>query len=128
MSDDDVEKDVREDTVWQRPTWRLGTNGPVNLKSAINFNSIHDPFDILHNTQPKVGANPTNKNIYSSELAHALAIFGLKQPGDAANIKQRYKELVKRFHPDTNGLDINSDERIKDINQAYKILIDFFAS
>ncbi len=128
MSDDDVEADVREDTVWQRPTWRLGTNGPINLESAINVNSIHDPFDILHNTKSKAGTHPTNKNIYSSELVHALAVFGLKQPGNAPNIKQRYKELVKRYHPDANGLDVDTDEKIKDVNQAYKILIDFFTT
>jgi len=125
MSDDDVEADVRKDTVWQRPTWRLGTNDPANLESAVNFNSIHDPFDILHNMRPKVGAHSAKETIYSSEQFRALAIFGLERPGNISNIKQRYKELVKRYHPDAKGLDANSDEKIKDVNQAYKILIDF---
>jgi len=128
MSDDDVEADVRKDTVWQRPTWRLGTNGPANLEFTVNINSIHDPFDILHNTRPKAGPHTSNENIYSSEQVRALAIFGLERPGDAANIKQRYKELVKRFHPDAKGLGESSDEKIKDVNQAYKTLLDFIAS
>ena len=125
MSDDDVEADVRKDTVWQRPTWRIGSNNSRNLESTINFNMIRDHFDILHNTRPKISPNSLNVDTYSSEQAHALAIFGLQRPGDAANIKQRYKELVKRYHPDAKGLDVNSDEKIKDVNQAYKILIDF---
>ena len=125
MSDDDVEADVRKDTVWQRPTWRLGTNDPANLESAVNFNSIHDPFDILHNMRPKFDTHSANEIIYSSEQFRALAIFGLERPGNISNIKQRYKELVKRYHPDAKGLDGNSDEKIKDVNQAYKILIDF---
>lgn len=128
MSDDDVEADVRKDTVWQRPSWRLGTNGPLNLESAVNYNSIHDPFDILQNTQPKFDFHTSNKSIYSSEQARALAIFGLERPGDAANIKQRYKKLVKRYHPDTKGLHVSSDEKIKDVNQAYKTLLDFVTS
>jgi hypothetical protein len=125
MSDEDVEKDVRKDTVWQRPTWRLGTNGPINLEFAINFNSIHDPYDILHNTRPKVDPHSSNKKIYSSEQTHALTVFGLEQPGDAANIKKRYKKLVKRYHPDAKGSGIKFDEKIRDVNQAYKVLIDF---
>ena len=125
MSDDDVEEDVRKDTVWQRPTWRLGTNDPANLESVVNFNSIHDPFDILHNMRPKFDTHSANEFIYSSEQFRALAIFGLERPGNISNIKQRYKELVKRYHPDAKGLDANSDEKIKDVNQAYKILIDF---
>jgi hypothetical protein len=128
MNDDDVEADVRKDTVWQRPTWRLGTNNSGNLESAVNLNSIHDPFDVLHNARLKAGLHSLNETIYSSEQVRALAIFGLKRPGNAANIKQRYKELVKRYHPDTKGLDVNSDEIIKDVNQAYKILTDFITS
>ena len=125
MSDDDVEEDVRKDTVWQRPTWRLGTNDATNLGSVLNFNSIHDSFDVLHNMRPNVGTHSANEPIYSSEQFRALAIFGLERPGNISNIKQRYKELVKRYHPDAKGLDANSDEKIKDVNQAYKILIDF---
>jgi len=128
MSDDDVEADVRKDTVWQRPTWRLGTNGPQNLEYAIKFNSIHDSFNILHNTRPRVDPHKSNERIYSSEQARALDVFGLEQPGNSANIKQRYKELVKRYHPDAKGLEKNSDEKIRDVNQAYKILIDLVAS
>jgi hypothetical protein len=128
MSDDDVEADVRNDTIWQRSTWRLGTNGSANFESTVCFNSIHDPFDILYNMQPKSGHHSSNEIIYSSEQARALTIFGLDRPGDATNIKQRYKELVKRHHPDANRLGMNSDEKIKDVNKAYEILIDFIAS
>ena len=128
MSDDEVEADVRRDTVWQRPSWRLGANETANLESAINLNSIHDPFDILHKAR-STGDNSSSSDIkYSSDQTRALAIFGLDRPGDAVSIKQRYKELVKRYHPDAKGADASSDEKIKDVNQAYKILMDFIGS
>ena len=128
MSDDEVEADVRKDTVWQRPSWRLGANDTANLESAINFNSIHDPFDILHNARPTGNSSSSSDAVYSSEQTRALAIFGLDRPGDAVSIKQRYKELVKRYHPDAKGADASSDEKIKDVNQAYKVLMDFIGS
>ena len=38
-------------------------------------------------------------------------------------VKARYKALVKRHHPDANGGDKESEERLKVINQAYSALM-----
>jgi DnaJ-class molecular chaperone len=37
-------------------------------------------------------------------------------------IKTRFKELVKRHHPDANGGDNRSEDRLRDIIQAYNHL------
>jgi DnaJ-class molecular chaperone len=37
-------------------------------------------------------------------------------------IKARYKELVKRFHPDANGGDRGAEERLKQVIKAYGVL------
>ena len=37
-------------------------------------------------------------------------------------IKVRFKELVKRHHPDANGGDRSSEERLREIIQAYNYL------
>jgi len=39
------------------------------------------------------------------------------------DIKMRYKQLVKRFHPDANGGDKRAEERFKLINEAYRSLM-----
>ena len=52
----------------------------------------------------------------------ALRLLGLKPPPVFAEIKARYKELVKRFHPDANGGDKGAEEQLKLINQAYSTL------
>ncbi len=128
MSDDEVEADVRQDTVWHRPTWRLGTNDPANLESAVNFESINDPFDVLKNARPGKASNSPQDPSYNSEQKRALTIFGLESPGTVESIKQRYKELVKRYHPDVIGKNAKSDEKIKDVNHAYRVLMDFVSS
>jgi curved DNA-binding protein CbpA len=43
-------------------------------------------------------------------------------------IKTRYKELAKRHHPDANGGDRSSEERLKVINLAYATLRSRFAA
>ena len=52
------------------------------------------------------------------------ALLTLELGGDAtpAKIKSRYKELVKRHHPDANGGDRSSEERLREIIQAYNFL------
>ena len=37
-------------------------------------------------------------------------------------IEKAYKTLVKKYHPDLNVGDTLAEERIKDINEAYRIL------
>ncbi|MGP1438414.1 MAG: J domain-containing protein [Treponema sp.] len=37
-------------------------------------------------------------------------------------IKQKYRALAKRWHPDANGNSAESEEKFKDINEAYSIL------
>jgi curved DNA-binding protein CbpA len=49
-------------------------------------------------------------------------LFDLQPPLTLIGLKSRYKELVKRHHPDTHGGDRDAEERLKEINQAYSTL------
>ncbi len=51
-----------------------------------------------------------------------MAILNLSPPVTRQTIKSRYKELVKRHHPDTNGGSKDAEERLKAINRAYETL------
>jgi DnaJ-class molecular chaperone len=51
-----------------------------------------------------------------------LAALGLDDTADAAAIKTRYKELVKRLHPDANGGDRSSEDKLREIIRAYNHL------
>lgn len=52
------------------------------------------------------------------EVTAALVMFELKEPVDARRIKQRYRELMSRHHPDRGG----STETVQDVNEALLIL------
>jgi DnaJ-class molecular chaperone len=53
---------------------------------------------------------------------NALAVLDLEPPVDFDKIKARYKQLVKKHHPDVNGGDRDAEEKFKAINQAYSVL------
>ncbi len=62
----------------------------------------------------------THGNIDESEL-NAMRVLGLSYPVTKKNLKKRYHDLVKRFHPDKNG-GKKGEEKLKIINQAYTLI------
>ena len=127
MTDEDVEAVVRYDTVWNRPSWPIGT-GPA-LKAFMNGYFV-DPFDAFDTktTSDSTDTNDTSLSSIEPSLKRALTVFGLKSIGTESDVKQRYKELVKRHHPDAPGAKKGSDDRIKEINHAYTVILEFFAT
>ncbi len=51
-------------------------------------------------------------------------ILGVDQNADEASIKQAYRRLAIKYHPDRNPGDRKAAERMKEINEAYAILSD----
>ncbi len=41
---------------------------------------------------------------------------------NAEEIKNAFREQAKKYHPDVNGGDEKTEERFKDINEAYRVL------
>ena len=118
MSDAEVETERRKDTFWHRPTWPLGGKGGFRDELRDPFGFFRpDPKD-SRNEDPAYAAFREN----SPELA-ALAIMDLKPPLTIPILKSRYKDLVKRYHPDANVGDKQAEDRLKDINQAYATLM-----
>ena len=52
----------------------------------------------------------------------ALAELDLEPGVAGAAIRSRYLALVKRFHPDSNGGDRSSEQKLQRVIRAYKTL------
>jgi hypothetical protein len=121
MTEAEVEADIRRDTVWQRPSWPLGaaTAGP----SAFTIGDIADAFGFFTASADERSQAPSR----NGPEAKALAVLGLTEPITVDAVKARYKQLAKRYHPDANGGDTASEAKFRDINLAYKTLMDHLA-
>jgi curved DNA-binding protein CbpA len=49
----------------------------------------------------------------------ALDALNLDTNASWDEVKQRYKDLVKKFHPDANGGDRSAEDRLKAVIKAY---------
>lgn len=123
MTDDQVEVMVRQDTVWQRPTWPLG-----GWRAAED--ALRREAEWLHGQSAGAQARTDSADdraggapqAPTTEEDRALATLDLRPPVDFSAVKARYKSLVKRHHPDANGGSREAEERLKSINRAYSIL------
>ncbi|BBK45102.1 molecular chaperone DnaJ [Allostella vacuolata] len=116
MSQDQIEADLRRDTVWQRPTWPLG--GPAGRGRRWQ---VHDGFGIFEE-EPQRKAGETRRPPVEAAHVRALAVFELEPPVTFERLRSRYLTLVKLHHPDANGGDKAAEERLKSINEAYATL------
>jgi len=138
MSIDEIEAHRRADQTWRRPSWPLG-----GQKQGHNIRfDLFDGMGILDDIE-LAGANRVNGGgkgkgngrdsaagraaaALAEAARRALAVRDLDPPVDFAIIKARYKELVKRHHPDANGGDKAAEERLKVINEAFTVLKGFY--
>ena len=52
------------------------------------------------------------------------AVLGVEKTVSADEIKKAYRNLAKKYHPDLNGHSAESEEKFKEINEAYSVLGD----
>lgn len=122
MGPEEIEAMIRQDIVGGRPTWPLGWVGRPKGARRVDIN---DPFGFFDNdaeaeaARKKASARPSGPK---TEADHAMDTLGLSPPVTWRDLRARYKELVKKFHPDANGGDTAAEEKLKSINQAYATL------
>ena len=50
--------------------------------------------------------------------------LGVSRTSSGDDIRQAYRKLARKFHPDVNPGDKSAEEKFKDINEAYEVLSD----
>ena len=122
MSNKQVEADLRDDTSWNRPSWPFaGMEKPLNFKgSSPGMDDFSGAFSQSGDPETESPANLRHEP--DSPEAKAMAVLDLTPPVTTDQIKRRYKELVKRHHPDANGGDKAAEEKFKQISLAYATL------
>ncbi len=115
MSAEEIDAHRHADFTWHRPTWRFGTRAAGDPLRA----RFHDAFGLFGDA----GApGQRRRRTAGGRMEEMMARLRLEPGFSADELKRRYKELVKRYHPDLNGGDRAAEERLKSINEAYAFL------
>ncbi len=126
LSVNQIETSMREDIIWNRPSWPLKGN-PYKVMDQINsfFNEDINSLNFDKNNNNYFKNKLIDENLTTEENM-ALSVLSLELPLNLEKIKKNYKKLVKIFHPDVNGNNKNAEEKFKEINKSYRILLQKF--
>jgi DnaJ-domain-containing protein 1 len=98
----------------------MGVNrgGKGHREEGLDPEGFVDPTGFRRQARPQ----EPKRSRYGLAAMKALNTLGLDETADAESIKARYKELVKRLHPDANGGDRSLEDRLREIIHAYNFL------
>jgi curved DNA-binding protein CbpA len=132
MNADAVARYQKDALTGHRPTWKMGANGSRGKgkgASAADIDGASDPFSMFSELngrgrwRPGPGAEPKaeTRKIFNAERK-ALQVMGLGPDATLEDVKNKYKALVKQHHPDANGGDRSTEDRLIEIIKAYNYL------
>ncbi|PCI41291.1 MAG: molecular chaperone DnaJ [Rhodospirillaceae bacterium] len=127
LDDDAVEAIIKNDTVWQRPTWKLGSKTEAQKAQTFARGArIRDDFGVLNeDADPRTPHHLPRSFPPDSPVAKAFATLDLTPPLTVDDAKARYKKLARRHHPDTNDGCKKSEELFKEVGHAYQVVLKF---
>jgi hypothetical protein len=132
MSDAEVEEFRKDAVTGHRPTWKAGANawshgthhgasGPEIKRFSQARQARNREFFAWRARQARERPEAAGRSLKPLERK-ALTALGLDGSASRDDIKARFKELVKRHHPDINGGDRSAEEKLREIIQAYNYL------
>ncbi len=132
LGDEDISQAQKDAMTGGRPTWAMGTNTSANQAppprgenmrsgSASYYNRLRDPHGFIgsQSRSKREAAKPRKAKTLEKK---ALETLSLTEDATKHEITARYKQLVKTHHPDANGGDRASEDRFREVVQAYRLL------
>jgi curved DNA-binding protein CbpA len=142
MNDAQVAEFQKDAVIGHRPTWKMGVTGsdPAGDAEALREYAERlrskrrgrgwshafgggDPHGLFGHEEPqrRRPAQERRRPVRNLER-RALEALDLGERASKNEIKARFKQLVKLHHPDRNGGDKSSEEKLREIIQAYNYL------
>lgn len=124
LDDQAIQKFQKESITEGRPTWQMGANRHSKYPPINDQDPRAAGADRLYNRRnPANAARATSRSRKLRPLEKkSFDDLNLPHGASSEEIKARYKLLVKQNHPDANGGDRSSENRLREIILAYKIL------
>lgn len=109
-----------------RPTWSMGKNdrasAAAKAKGPADMADAHGVFtDAAKSFMTKRGHYRDGRKVPDLQVK-AFQTMDLKVSAKSSEIRKRYAELVRRFHPDSNEGDRSAETQLQEVVKAHAIL------
>jgi hypothetical protein len=125
MSDTEFLEHQAKEEVGHRPTWTFRGGRGDRLSAAMRgfqAGRRSDPFGMLGDPPRPAGESARPKRRLTRLQTLAFEALALEDTADSNQIRTRYAELVKRWHPDSNGGDRSAEANLHRVITAYQTL------
>ena len=130
LPEDAVAAYQKDAATGHRPTWAMGMNPAAGPRRAEDVTEERASWArqaasarlYFRARRFRAEAVPEPRRKLKRLEARALETMDLPETATAQDIKTRYKELVKRHHPDANGGDRSTEGRLQQVIEAYNLL------
>jgi hypothetical protein len=119
MSPDEITEAQSPLHAWDRPSRKFATNGADPPPAWSDFSDPLDAISARFRGAMRRGEQPSR---FSKAEQRALSIMGLREDTDLHAMRQRYSNLVRRYHPDKNGGDRSQEAKLGEVIEAYQLL------
>jgi len=121
MKDDEQAVFRKDAQTGHRPTWKLGQGASAFAgASRRSAKHIDDPLNLL--LKEKIKTNAKHGRALRRNEIESLQALGLPEDATPAEVKSKYKTLVKRLHPDANNGSRANEDTLKAVIKAYDVL------
>lgn len=118
MSADEIDEAQRPYAGWERETRAFSVNGPPPPRWA-DFTDPLDAIGARFRERMDAAKGRADGRPLSEGDRKALRTLGLGIDADRRALRQRYADLVRRYHPDRNGGDRSHEKALQDVISAY---------
>ena len=123
MTEEAIASYQKDAVIGHRPTWSMGVNRDAKGHREEGRDAAEDALGLFRaRFQQRQAAQQPRKPRHGVAAIRALGVLGLDEGADPGAAKQRYKELVKKLHPDANGGDRSNEDKLREIINAYNYL------
>jgi len=126
LSEDEAKK-VREASHYgDRPTWSMGKNdrarSAANARGPADMDDAFGIFGKEAKVQTETRGHYRGGKRLTKLQVNAFDTLALPYAASSSEIRRRYAELLRRFHPDSNGGDRSAEEQLSQVVKAHQIL------
>lgn len=121
MAEEELTAFEQAEWVGHRPTWAFRAGRGSREWAAYRAGRMRDRFGVFEGGREDPAAEPRARRVGRTHML-ALEVLGLDERADGQAVRNRYAELVKRYHPDSNGGDRSHEEQLNRVIRAYQLL------
>lgn len=119
MSSEEITEAQSPLHAWDRSSRKFAANGADPAPAWSDFCDPLDAISARFRGARRRGEQPSR---FSREEKRALGVLGLGEETNLQDVRRRYSQMVRRYHPDRNGGDRSHEGKLGEVIAAWQRL------